>query len=280
VSYRMVEPGEIKVSFEYKSEGGTKTLPAQTFEVKTGLGKPTSFTLDVTDKVDVVKPPDPATTTPEKSKASKGKSADADDEDIDTKAIEKARKETPAALQWVGALASTLFGLVVVGAIAYFLWWYIKNNQKQVQTVLTQAGVPVNQDPADPTGAAPIAPQAPQPIQKIVLDPNAAPIASAPASPMATTKNPRLLGDDGSMFMLSDGENTVGREPGLAVSVVGESSISRSHAQLTVLGGSVVLTDTGSTNGTFVNGMKVTGSTPLRPGDAVQFGARKFRFEE
>ena len=151
--------------------------------------------------------------------------------------------------------------------------------------MLTQAGVTISHDPADPTGAAPVAPQAPQPIQKIVLDPNSAPIQSsaavvAPSSAPAGVKNPRLVGEDGSMFMLSDGENVVGREPGLAVSVVGESSISRAHAQLSVVGGSTSVTDTASTNGSFVNGMKVTGSMPLKPGDTVQFGARKFRYEE
>ena len=204
-----------------------------------------------------------------------------DEEDQDIKAEKSRRDAATSPFAWIGSLFSTLFGLLVVAGVAYGLWWYIKNNQKQVQTVLSQAGVPVNQDPADPTGAAPVAPAAPQPIQKIVLDPNAAPLGvSTPAATPSSVKNPRLIGDDGSMHMLSDGTNVVGREPGLAVSVVGESSISRNHAQLSLMAGSVAVTDTGSTNGTFVNGAKVTGSVPLKPGDAVQFGARKFRYEE
>jgi pSer/pThr/pTyr-binding forkhead associated (FHA) protein len=35
----------------------------------------------------------------------------------------------------------------------------------------------------------------------------------------------------------------------------------------------------GSTNGTFVNGAQVQGDTTLRNGDAVQFGAVRFRYE-
>lgn len=272
VSFNLVEPGEVKVGFEYKSEGQPKTLPTQTFDVKLGQGKPSEFVLDVNDKVDVVKAEAPA-----KAKAAP---AEEDEDAAITKSVEKSRKDTPNVIGSVlGSITSMVFGLLVVGGVAYGLWWYVKNNQKQVQTVLNQAGVPVNPDPADPTGAAPIAPQAPKPIEKIVLDPAAAPVA-APTAPASATKNPRLVGDDGSVFMLADGSNPVGREAGLAVSIVGESSVSRNHASLTVAGGQVSVTDTGSTNGTFVNGAKVVGTVPLRPGDAVQFGARRFRYEE
>ncbi|MFX7874642.1 hypothetical protein ABTK18_19740, partial [Acinetobacter baumannii] len=82
----------------------------------------------------------------------------------------------------------------------------------------------------DPTGAAPVAPQAPKPIEKIVLDPSAASVSSGPvATATPAARNPRLVGDDGSMFILSDGDNTVGREAGLPVSITGESSLSRNH---------------------------------------------------
>ncbi|MFX8644979.1 hypothetical protein ABTM18_19620, partial [Acinetobacter baumannii] len=87
-----------------------------------------------------------------------------------------------AIASFLGSLFSMVFGLLVVGGVAYGLWWYVKNNQKQVQTVLNQAGVPVNPDPADPTGAAPVAPQAPKPIEKIVLDPSAASVSSGPVA--------------------------------------------------------------------------------------------------
>lgn len=273
----VLDPGDFKATFEYKVAGQTKTLPEQTFEVKTGQSKPAEFVLDVPDKVEVV-----SLAVPTAKKPAQAASTDDEEDGGVTKSVEKAHKETPNAIASVlGTLGSMVFGLLVVGGVAYGLWWYIKNNQKQVQTVLNQAGVPVNADPADPTGAAPVAPQAPKPIEKIVLDPSAATLSPAtPQAPSTAARNPRLVGDDGSLFMLSDGPNQVGREAGLSVAIVGESSVSRNHATLTVLGGQTTVTDTGSTNGTFVNGAKVMGSSPLRPGDAVQFGAKRFRYEE
>ena len=272
----LVDPGDVKATFEYKLSGQTKTLPEQKFEVKLGQAKPYEFTLDVPDKVDVA--------GPAAEPRAKGKTAAAegdDEEDGTTKAVEKARKETPNAIGSVlSSLFSMVFGLLVVGGVAYGLWWYIKNNQKQVQTVLTQAGVPVNPDLADPTGAAPVAPQAPKPVEKIVLDPTASPVTAAPAPQTSAAKNPRLVGDDGSLHLLTDGDNVVGRETGLQVSITGESSVSRLHARVMVSGGQAVVSDAGSTNGTFVNGAKAVGSVPLRPGDSVQFGARRFRYEE
>jgi pSer/pThr/pTyr-binding forkhead associated (FHA) protein len=38
--------------------------------------------------------------------------------------------------------------------------------------------------------------------------------------------------------------------------------------------------DMGSTNGTFVNGRKAVGATPLRRGDTVRIGSTTFRYEE
>src|ERR671917_586670 len=37
--------------------------------------------------------------------------------------------------------------------------------------------------------------------------------------------------------------------------------------------------DLGSTNGTFVNGRKTVGATPMRDGDTVRIGATTFRYE-
>ena len=42
--------------------------------------------------------------------------------------------------------------------------------------------------------------------------------------------------------------------------------------------GGFVIRDQGSSNGTFVNGARVT-EAPLRPGDEVSIGGTRFRFE-
>ncbi|MBC7794773.1 MAG: FHA domain-containing protein, partial [Clostridia bacterium] len=54
-------------------------------------------------------------------------------------------------------------------------------------------------------------------------------------------------------------------------------SVSRTHAVLTVDGGSVTVEDLSSSNGTFVNGVKI-GRRELRNGDTVRFGNIEFRF--
>jgi hypothetical protein len=57
-----------------------------------------------------------------------------------------------------------------------------------------------------------------------------------------------------------------------------DPSVSRNHAVLEVRGDQVVVRDTGSTNGTFVNGERVQLRT-LRPGDRVAFGKTEMTVE-
>ncbi|MFJ3901432.1 FHA domain-containing protein [Streptomyces sp. NPDC090025] len=69
----------------------------------------------------------------------------------------------------------------------------------------------------------------------------------------------------------------IGRDPvnGLRLS---HETVSRLHAELSQQqGGLWVLRDLGSTNGTVVNGRRVTGAVVVRAGDAVSFGQMAFR---
>ena len=78
--------------------------------------------------------------------------------------------------------------------------------------------------------------------------------------------------DDGDVRLL-EGDNILGREPGLAVTIE-RPGVSRRHASIRVEGGGATLRDLGSKNGTFVAGRRVTEPTPLRPGDEVRLGLR------
>jgi pSer/pThr/pTyr-binding forkhead associated (FHA) protein len=72
----------------------------------------------------------------------------------------------------------------------------------------------------------------------------------------------------------------LGRESGDVV-FPDDPFMSRRHAALRVSEGPATtfrLTDLGSSNGTFVNGARVTEAT-LRPGDEVSIGGTRFRFE-
>ena len=61
--------------------------------------------------------------------------------------------------------------------------------------------------------------------------------------------------------------------------VIADDSVSTAHAKLQRREGVWVLTDVGSTNGTFVDGEAVTGEVPLGPGVTVRFGQVSVLFE-
>lgn len=71
-------------------------------------------------------------------------------------------------------------------------------------------------------------------------------------------------------YGVSEGETTVGRGDDAGLTIP-DPRVSRNHAVLTVRGDSLAVRDMGSTNGTFVNGERITESE-LRPGDQISFG--------
>ncbi len=83
----------------------------------------------------------------------------------------------------------------------------------------------------------------------------------------------------GQVFFLSTANMVVGREPGRDIVLIQDTTVSRTHAQIVQQGGSYLVFDNNSSNGTFVNGQRVASSYPLNIGDIVQFGSSKFRFE-
>lgn len=64
---------------------------------------------------------------------------------------------------------------------------------------------------------------------------------------------------------------TIGREPACDMTLPDET-VSRWHASLERSSGEWLLADLGSTNGTRLNGWRVTAPIPVRPGDMVSFG--------
>lgn len=81
-------------------------------------------------------------------------------------------------------------------------------------------------------------------------------------------------------FELRDGETSVGRSSASDVVLKSDDYASGRHAKLTRHGGLLYVEDLGSTNGTFVNGSKTVGATPVRNGDNVRIGSTTFRYEE
>jgi hypothetical protein len=89
---------------------------------------------------------------------------------------------------------------------------------------------------------------------------------------------PRLVRGTTEILVVSR-ELILGREPGLPGSI-DDASVSRHHVHLRREGSAVVLTDLGSKNGTFVNGVRVSGPVSLAEGDEVRLGLVAFVYRE
>jgi hypothetical protein len=81
----------------------------------------------------------------------------------------------------------------------------------------------------------------------------------------------------GDRFELTESIVTIGRHPESNL-VLGDPNVSRNHAEIRPQADSYVVVDLGSTNGSRVNGVKVT-TQVLQDGDELTFGNTKMRFE-
>jgi hypothetical protein len=66
-----------------------------------------------------------------------------------------------------------------------------------------------------------------------------------------------------------------GRQSDIALN---DPNVSRKHAEIRPRGGSWVVTDLGSTNGSQLNGRRIDGTEVLRPGDELELGASVMTF--
>jgi pSer/pThr/pTyr-binding forkhead associated (FHA) protein len=60
--------------------------------------------------------------------------------------------------------------------------------------------------------------------------------------------------------------------------VLNDPNVSRKHAEIRPRGGSWVVSDLGSTNGSQLNGRRIDGPEVLRPGDEIELGASVITF--
>jgi len=61
--------------------------------------------------------------------------------------------------------------------------------------------------------------------------------------------------------------------------VLDSTGVSRKHAEMRQSAGEYVVIDLDSTNGTLVNGIRITGQQRLNEGDIISFGSTHVRFE-
>ena len=183
--------------------------------------------------------------------------------------------------------SSGWIGILIAVAIGYTGFRYAQNKGFTVVGMLTKAGVTLPKDP-DPV------PQAQRPGNTATalpplpgLDTLPSPVPGTAAQSQTagiTASGPLVLvatdgQASGKRFKLS-GTMTIGREMSCNIPLTNDQTISRNHAEvLCSPDGSYTVTDKGSSNGTFVNSTRVTGSAQLIAGDTLVVGAQRFRIE-
>ncbi len=75
----------------------------------------------------------------------------------------------------------------------------------------------------------------------------------------------------GKVYPLEAQEITIGRDNSNMIAI-NDVEVSRRHARMELRGSTYAIQDLGSTNGTFVNGQRLSGIQVLNPGDMVSFG--------
>ena len=86
--------------------------------------------------------------------------------------------------------------------------------------------------------------------------------------------------EEGAEFTLDSAAVTVGRASQNTVAIDGDEFASARHARIEPRRDGVWVTDLGSTNGTYVNGVRIDRPRKLVTGDIVRAGETELRYEE
>ena len=85
--------------------------------------------------------------------------------------------------------------------------------------------------------------------------------------------------DDGEEYEIDSAPITVGRGGQNDIAIDGDEFASARHVRFEPRRDGVWVTDLGSTNGTYVNGVQIDGARRLVPGDVVRVGETDLRFD-
>ncbi len=84
---------------------------------------------------------------------------------------------------------------------------------------------------------------------------------------------------EGDTYAIDAVPLSIGRGGDNSLAIVGDEYVSSQHARFEARRDGVFLRDSGSTNGTYVNGVRLRSERRLAPGDLVQIGETELRFE-
>ncbi len=186
---------------------------------------------------------------------------------------------------------NALLGIILFGALIYVVYRLMKNKGATIKSVLKQAGIDVPEDKPEDSSSKPE-------LQKQVIDPSICPFCGgkkdlatgactctvkwSPSSGSTQDGVPQLVvtfgANVGTIYPISSDVITIGRDESNTVALISDTTSSRKHAKITNANGEFTISDEGSSNGTFVNGIKIT-NTQLNSGDEIQIGNTRFRFD-
>jgi hypothetical protein len=265
------------VSYTEHKISVTQNLPA----ARTGEGW-APMTVDWVD-AKTVAPPVPVAVPGTPAVPSRGDSAES--------GSHRDRAEAQTNTNPFAGVFSTLISLLFLGGIFYGLYWlYQTGRLKNVFDKLGLSNAVMATDAGSPAPSPFDKPTKPaiQPITDGTADPFGG-IGMAGggmgAAPAPVVSGPRLVATmgtyAGSIFPLLGPSMDIGRDAGNPIPLPNDTNASRRHATVQITNGQVVLVDNGSSNGTYVNGVRIAGQTPqpLRSGDEVNIGNTRFRFE-
>jgi hypothetical protein len=278
VKFFGVTPGQFKVEVKTKFEGKDVKVPIQIFDMPLQRGDLIPILeVAVASKVDTVVAPSSSSETRDQPKSETKPTTNV------APAVQPSASAGNPILSFLGGVISLA---LIVGAV-YFIFKYVTQNKDQINAQLDKIGVQIPEDPTPATGDPdPAIPSQPAParakIEPINLGSDAqftpSSAVQAPVTPVSTT--PRLVNlSTGAFINLVEGDHVVSREPGSPYSFPSDASISRNHASLNFENGVLTVTDLGSTNGTYVNSVRMSSPAVLKTGDQILVGATTLRIE-
>lgn len=258
LEFREVPQGTVKITVKYSSANQT----SQEFNVqKDAEGKLLKFKITLPGDVDAVGI----------SKDKPGETATAPTEPI-----------AHSALDYIISLAI----LIVIGAVIYIygkdkgyvdkFMEYLKKDQP-----VAEEDKPVMKPLTVPEGICPFCGEQKDPVTgecacSVKLGaPGQVPVSLSGGPRLVTIQGPGSWGST----PLGNEAFTIGRESGNSMVLAEDTAVSRKHARIIKEGGNFKVYDEGSSNGIYVNGVKVP-SQELHNGDKIQIGTTVFRFED
>ncbi|MDE3190494.1 MAG: FHA domain-containing protein [Acidobacteriota bacterium] len=115
--------------------------------------------------------------------------------------------------------------------------------------------------------------------ESFIMSPVVGHAAAVPSGGRLVVQESPVL-DEGDEYPVDSAPLTVGRGGQNDVAIDGDEFASARHVRFEPRRDGVWVQDLGSTNGTYVNGIRIDGARRLAPGDVVRVGETDLRFEE